>query len=75
MAELMEFANDTFLNDADLAQQHALNISIDGLYSERYWVCEPSLTPTTSCIAAAQTLDAFKVNKHRTCSFIACSEL
>ena len=38
MAELLEFANDTFLNDADLAQQHALNINIDGLYSERYWV-------------------------------------
>ncbi|KAA6419435.1 MAG: abnormal spindle-like microcephaly-associated protein [Trebouxia sp. A1-2] len=38
LAELLDFANDTFLHDQDLAQQHALNITIEGLYSEQYWV-------------------------------------
>ena len=53
IAELLEFANDTFLNDADLAQQHALNINIDGLYSERYWVRNPS--PAQAYLHAACT--------------------
>ncbi|DBB17480.1 TPA: hypothetical protein ACH3X3_014500 [Trebouxia sp. C0006] len=38
LAELLDFANETFLHDQDLAQQHALNITIEGLYSEQYWV-------------------------------------
>ncbi len=38
LAELLDFANETFLKDQELAQQHALNITIEGLYSEQYWV-------------------------------------
>lgn len=40
LAELLDFANETFLNDHDLAQQHALNATIEGLYSEQYWVSQ-----------------------------------
>ena len=38
LAELLEFATEHFLNDAELAQQHAQNLLIEGLYSEQYWV-------------------------------------
>ena len=38
LAELLDFATEHFLNDAELAQQHAQNLLIEGLYSEQYWV-------------------------------------
>ena len=38
LAELLDFATEYFLNDAELAQQHAQNMLIEGLYSEQYWV-------------------------------------
>ena len=38
LAELLDFATEHFLNDAKLAQQHAQNLLIEGLYSEQYWV-------------------------------------
>lgn len=43
LAELLDFANETFLTDHDLAQQHALNATIEGLYSEQYWVSQKSM--------------------------------
>lgn len=38
LAELLDFATEHFLNDAELAQQHAQNLLIENLYSEQYWV-------------------------------------
>ena len=44
LAELLNFASEFFLNDAELAQQHAQNLLIEGLYSEQYWVSRESHT-------------------------------
>lgn len=44
LAELLDFASEFFLNDAELAQQHAQNLLIEGLYSEQYWVSRESYT-------------------------------
>ena len=38
IAELEAFVSDNFLNDAELAFQWAANKTIDGLYTEAYWV-------------------------------------
>lgn len=38
LAELLDFATEYFLNDAELSQQ---NLLIEGLYSEQYWVSLP----------------------------------
>lgn len=48
LAELLDFATEHFLNDAELAQQHAQNLQIEGLYSEQYWVSDDS----QQCLAA-----------------------
>lgn len=42
LAQLLDFATEHFLNDAELAQQHAQNLLIEGLYSEQYWVSNDS---------------------------------
>lgn len=49
LADLLDFATEHFLNDAELAQQHAQNVLIEGLYSEQYWVSSDHthLTPRT----------------------------
>lgn len=44
LAELLDFASEFFLNDAELAQQHAQNLLIEGLYSEHYWVSRETYT-------------------------------
>lgn len=48
LAELLDFATEHFLSDAELAQQHAPNLLVDGLYSEQYWVSSKAYTLQTS---------------------------
>lgn len=35
---LLKFSSESFLNDSDLAQQHAINPTVAGMYKDDYWV-------------------------------------